>query len=101
MLSEEKKVIWSKRSQKQLQDAYMFIYEQSPKNAEKVRNDIIAITRRLGQYPEIYTPDKYKIENDGNYRAFEKHHYRVAYRILKGSINILRIRHTSMEPLFY
>jgi hypothetical protein len=33
--------------------------------------------------PEIYGPDKYKTDNDGSYRTFEKHHYRIAYRFSK------------------
>lgn len=96
-----KRVFWSAKSRKQLQFAHEYINRESPKNANKVRDDIIAISNKLSIHPEIYSLDKYKIDNDGSYRAFEKHRYRVAYRILKDSIRILRVRHTGMEPLFY
>jgi len=36
--------------------------------------------KKAAANPEIYGPDKYKTDNDSSYRAFEKHHYRVAYR---------------------
>ncbi|MGB0948547.1 MAG: type II toxin-antitoxin system RelE/ParE family toxin [Marinirhabdus sp.] len=41
----------------------------------------------------------HKIGNDGSYRAFEKHSYRVSYRITENEIRILRLRHTSRNPL--
>jgi len=52
-------------------------------------------------HPECYGPDKYKLNNDDTYRAFEKHRYRIAYRVLDTEIRILRVRHTSMEPQGY
>jgi hypothetical protein len=33
--------------------------------------------------PGFYGPDKYKADNDGSYRAFEKHSYRIVYRYTK------------------
>jgi len=32
----------------------------------------------LTNNPEIHSPDKYKQNNDGSYRAFELHRYRIA-----------------------
>ncbi|MBS1566856.1 MAG: type II toxin-antitoxin system RelE/ParE family toxin, partial [Bacteroidetes bacterium] len=46
-------------------------------------------------------PDKYKTNNDGSYRAFEKHRYRIVYRFGNNIIRVLRVRHTSREPLNY
>ncbi len=51
--------------------------------------------------PEIYGPDKYKINNDGSYRAFEIHKYRIVYRVTGKIIWVLRIKHTKTEPLTY
>jgi plasmid stabilization system protein ParE len=96
-----KKITWSANAKAQLKSAYDYIRKDSPKNAVKVRSDIAAITKMLPLHPEIYSLDKYKEHNDGSYRAFEKHHYRVTYRILEKEILILRIRHTGMEPLIF
>ncbi len=98
---EKRKVVWSDDAKKQLKEAYSYIAKDSVQNAKKVRNDIVEMTRKLTSNPQIYSPDKYKINNDGTYRAFEKHRYRIAYHIMEKEIRILRMRHTSMEPKAY
>lgn len=97
----KQKIVWSDEAKIQLKEAYKYIRKKSPQNAEKVRADIVAITRKLPSNPERYAPDKYRKNNDGSYRAFEEHHYRIAYRVLEKEIRILRVRHTKMEPLEY
>lgn len=92
---------WSPVAIKQLQKAYKYIKKHSLKNAEKVRNEIVAVTTSLGQHAERFPPDKYKQNNDGIYRAFELHRYRISYKIMKDEILIVRLRHTSMSPLSY
>ncbi len=70
-------------------------------HAEKVKSEILDQINRLIATPEIYSLDKFKTKNTGNYRAFELHRYRVAYHVSQKEIRILRIRHTSMEPKAY
>jgi plasmid stabilization system protein ParE len=94
-------VVWTKRSQKHLIEAFEYISKDSPKNAAKVLDDIMTAVYKLASNPEKHNPDKFKINNDGSYRAFEKHSYRIAYRFSKNIIRVLRVRHTSMEPLKY
>ena len=84
-----------------LKREYKRIKEDSPKNAEKVRVEILAEIRKLATHPEMYPPDRFKNQNPGNYRAFEKHSYRVAYRHNEKEIRILRIRHVKQEPKLY
>ena len=55
-----KKVIWPLHSQKQLAKAYEYILPDSYQNAEKVKADILASTRKLPDNPEIHPPDKYR-----------------------------------------
>ena len=93
--------IWSKSAQRQLRAAYYYIKQDSLQNAEKVRDEIIDLSIELALKPEIYPLDKYKSNNDGSYRAFELHRYRVSYRVLKDVIRIVRMRHTSRSPLNY
>ena len=80
---------------------YKYISKDSPQNAKKVLEDIIRATEKSIANPEYYSPDKFKANNDGSYRAFEKHRYRIAYRFKKNIIRVLRVRHTKMEPKTY
>lgn len=94
-------LVWTKRSQQHMRALYRYISEDSPQNAAKVVTDIIAAAEKAIVNPYYYNPDKYKINNDGSYRAFEKHRYRVVYRYQKNIIRVLRVRHTKMEPRNY
>lgn len=93
--------VWSKRAKLSLQKAYEYIAKDSIQNATKVRDEIIDISIELLKHPEMFPPDKYKKNNDGNWRAFEKHRYRIAYRVMPNEIRIVRMRHTSRSPLGY
>ncbi|WP_145710037.1 type II toxin-antitoxin system RelE/ParE family toxin [Chitinophaga japonensis] len=66
-----------------------------------MRVEILEKIEPLMDHPEIYPPDKYKLNNDGNYRAFECQRLRVAYYVSDAAIRILRVRHTGREPLTY
>ncbi|MBV9961553.1 MAG: type II toxin-antitoxin system RelE/ParE family toxin [Parafilimonas sp.] len=96
-----KKITWSKVAAKQFEAGIRYIAADSIQNAEKVRNEILEKVEKLILHPEVYSLDKYKTNNDGSYRAFELHRYRVAYRVLENEIFILRVRHTSREPKKY
>jgi len=95
------KVIWSKNSLLQLKESLKDLREKSPKASLKVKNKILRTARDLSDDPEIYSPDRFKKDNDGTIRAFEKYSYRVTYQVEKTRVVILRIRHTSREPLKY
>ncbi len=95
------KLVWTKRSQLHIRVLYSYISKDSPQNAGKVVSDIITAAEKAITNPEYYNPDKFKEKNDGSYRAFEIHHYRIVYRYQKNVIRILRVRHTKMEPLIY
>lgn len=101
MVEKQPKVVWTKRSQRQMKSAFNYIHLDSPQNATKVLEDISAMINKAIHNPEIYSPDKYKTNNDGSYRAFEKHRYRISYRYSNNIIRVLRVRHTRMKPLMY
>lgn len=94
-------ISWSKEAFRQFNKAIDYIAHDSLQNAEKVRADILTTIITLLTHPEKYSPDKYKVDNDGNFRAFELHKYRIAYHVSPTEIRILRVRHTSMEPRLY
>jgi plasmid stabilization system protein ParE len=65
-----REVRWSLIAQKQLAAVYVYILNDSYQNAEKVKNDILKSTAKLSMYPKSYSLDKYKINNDGSFRAY-------------------------------
>ncbi|MBE8722301.1 type II toxin-antitoxin system RelE/ParE family toxin [Sphingobacterium sp. Ka21] len=88
-------------AQSHLKQVFEHIGADSPQNALKVVTDITDTVEKAAEYPDAYAPDKLKLENDGTFRAFEKHHYRVSYRYAKGVLRVLRIRHTKMKPKYH
>jgi plasmid stabilization system protein ParE len=95
------KVIWTRSARFQLKDACDYIKKDSLTNSEKVRKKILAASMSLSSQPKKHPLDKYKINNDGSYRTFIVYRYRISYRIQESEITILRMRHTSMEPMKY
>ena len=93
------KVIWSKNGSLQLQESLNDLKEKSPNSALKVKNEILKISRNLANNPEIFNLDRFKKENDGSFRAFEKYSYRVSFQVRKTQVIILGVRHTSRVPL--
>jgi plasmid stabilization system protein ParE len=96
-----RKISWDSQALQQFNAAINYIVRDSLQGAEKVRQDILKKIDHLQTHPTLYHPDKYKKDNDGNFRAFELHHYRVSYYVSSVEIRILRVRHTGMEPKEY
>jgi plasmid stabilization system protein ParE len=94
-------VSWTKSAYISFQKAYENIKENSPASAEKVKDTILFMIRNLPDHPEKYPLDRFKTDNPGNYRAFEKYSYRVAYRHTDKEIKILRLRHLKQGPKPY
>ncbi len=96
-------IIWSKPALKQTEEIHTYILENS--KSLRIANDLIdkilTSSKVLSNQPELYALDKLKEANNGSYRAYEIFHYRISYRVLKDKIRILRVRHTSREPLDY
>lgn len=101
MVKGQYQIVWTKRSLQHMKAVYKYISEDSLQNARKVVEDIATAMNKATRNPGFYNPDKYKTNNDGSYRAFEKHHYRIVYRFTKNIIRVLRVRHTKMEPKEY
>ena len=97
----KRKIIWPLIPKQQLHEAYDHIKRESLQNADKVRYAIVAATLELSDHPNKHKTDKYKLNNDGSFRAFELFHYRVAYQVTDTEIIIVRVRHTRMEPKGY
>jgi addiction module RelE/StbE family toxin len=94
-------VVWSKSAKAELKKAFAYIALDSLQNAQVVRDTLIDLTIDLPANPEKHPLDKFKKNNDGTWRAFEKYHYRISYRVLENQISVVRMRHTSKSPLSY
>ena len=94
-------IAWDRAALYSLQKVFEYIQKDSPQNAVKVRDSILKIIRGIPDHPLKFPPDKFKTNNQGNYRAFEKFSYRIAYRVSDKEIKILRIRHVKQEPKGY
>ena len=94
------KISWDPVPLRQFETAIRFIARDSMQNAEKVRKNIVDKSNQLLKHPDKHSPDNKK-NNDGRFRAFELHHYRISYFIGKDIIRIIRFRHTGMEPKKY
>ena len=92
------KLNWSNQAFHRLKKIYEEVLQESYTNAEKVRSGIVKIVEQLPSHPGKYPLDKYKKDNPGNYRAFEKYSYRIANKHTDKEIRILRIRHVKQEP---
>ena len=93
--------VWTPRAIAELRKAYDYISKDSPQNARKVVDELTQIANQLPAQPDMFPADKFKKNNDGSWRAFEKFHYRISYLITSKEIRIVRMRHTSRTPLQY
>lgn len=94
-------IIWDKVAKTQLKKAYHKILKESYQGAITVRDGVLDAVDEIPEQPYKYPSDRFKKNNTGNYRAFELHSYRVAYKITDENIQILRVRHVKREPLIY
>jgi plasmid stabilization system protein ParE len=101
MVRQKPRVIITNLAKLQLREAYDFIKTDSPKNAEKVRIKILSAIKKLADQPDRHSMDKYRLANDGSYRAFEIYKYRISYHVSMEQITIVRVLHTKREPKPY
>lgn len=101
MVSKRLKLVIDNSAKKSLLEAYYHIKNDSFQNAEKVKAKILSSIKELIDNPLRHGPDKYRVKNDGSYRAYEIHNYRITYQVSADEIHVIRIRHTKMNPLAY
>lgn len=71
MVERKYQVVWTKKSQQHLKQAFDYVSKDSVHNAIKVLKDIAAAVNKAINNPEFYGSDKYKINNDGSYRLLK------------------------------
>ncbi|HTB31325.1 MAG TPA: type II toxin-antitoxin system RelE/ParE family toxin [Bacteroidia bacterium] len=101
MVKQPRIITWDEDAKLYFKAAIKFIKKESAQGAKKVRLEILDTIDLLPENPFLFEEDRFKLNNDSTYRAFVVYHYRITYKINRDSIQILRIRHTSQEPLEY
>lgn len=101
MVKPKYEIIWDKEAREYFKITIKYIKKESPQGAKKVRLEIFKAVRSLAINPFIFEPDRFRKHNDGSYRAFTVFHFRITYRTSDNAVQVLRIRHTSKEPLEY
>ena len=90
---------WNKSAIEQLLDIIQFLEENDfEEYARKVNNEILIKIKQLPETFQHHSLDRYKLNNDGSFRAFELDRYRISFRVKSIEIRILHIRHTSRLP---
>lgn len=101
MVAPGKKITWAKSAIQHFRKSIEYIREDSPKNAEKVKNAILQKVEALQFNTIRYRIDKYKLNNDGNFLYFELLSHRISFYVASDEIIIVRVRHTKMNPKKY
>jgi plasmid stabilization system protein ParE len=97
-MAKGKKIVWSFDALDQLEKALTWISQNSPSHAEILEVGILEKVSQASLNPERFPPDKYKLDNLGNFRCFTVHKYRVSFKVSRNEIRILRIRHVKQKP---
>lgn len=101
MVKHVPEIIIEHGAKQSLRQACNYIKKDSLQNAEKVKSKILNSIKALAINPQKHPPDKYRFNNNGDYRAYEICKYRITYHISHSYIRIIRIRHARMNPLVY
>lgn len=101
IIKKKRIILWDDEAKLYFKQAIQYIKQESPQGAQTVKLAILEHVAVLKENAGIYEVDKFKIENDGSYRSVTVFSYRITYKITESNIFILRIRHTSQDPIIY
>lgn len=103
MVKPSLRIFWDRKALDNFKDILTFLEKQSNQAPKIVKSAIIARLDLVKTNPLICELDKLKDPSNNEFRAFVVFSYRVTYQIKIESkeIRVLRIRHTSQEPLGY
>ncbi len=101
MVKSKYEIVWDNEAIIDFNIVVKYLKKESPEGAKKVQLEILKIIKSLPANPLIFEPDRFRTDSDPAFRAFSVYHYRITYRIISNYIHIMRVRHTSQEPLEY
>jgi plasmid stabilization system protein ParE len=92
-------VTWSTDALSHFAEILDYLHSESPLAALTVGKAILDTVEKLPIHPLAHPPDRFRKIKSTDFRAFSVFSYRISYYVDKTEIIILRIRHTSREPL--
>lgn len=96
-------LVWDVRALNDFKEILAYLAKQSSQAPKIIKKAILERLDIIKINPLICEPDKLKENLNKEFRAFVVYSYRITYQIKTDSkeIRVLRIRHTSREPLGY
>jgi plasmid stabilization system protein ParE len=97
------RVVWDVEALNQFIEILTYLEEQSTQAPKIVKKAILDRINQIKKNPLMCEVDKLKAPSDMDFRAFIVFSYRITFQIKLEAkeIRILRVRHTSREPLGY
>src|SRR3990167_5892198 len=96
-------IVWDRLALDNFKDILDFLSKQSPQAPKIVKEGVLSRLDDVKKNALIFELDKLKESPNKEFRAFVIFSYRETYQIIRATkeIRVLRIRHTSREPLGY
>ena len=96
-------IIWDRIALNDFKDILDFLSQQSSQAPKIVRKGVFSRLSEIQKNPFIFEIDKLKDDSNKEFRAFVIYNFRITYQIkeMTKEIRILRILHSSREPLGY
>lgn len=88
------RVVWDTRAKESLRDITLFIKEESPGAARKVRMELLKLTASLKRMPERFSAEPYLEQKGSEYRSVVKWTYKIIYLVCEKEVRVLEIIHT-------
>ena len=99
MAKRKVRIAWSREAARHFDALLQYLYNESERASFIVGNAILEEVEKIAAHPTAFPLDRFKKNNDGFYRACIVYNHRISYYVDGETIYILRIRHTSREPL--
>lgn len=96
-------IVWDRIALDNFKEILEYLSQKSQSAPGIVKESILDKISLIEHNPFLFETDKLKNNPSEDFRAFVSFSYRIAYQVVesKKEIRILRIRHTSREPLGY
>ena len=99
MAKKKIEIVWSSEASYSFVEILDYLSSKSTSAVDIVGNSILDEIENLSKNPFVHPTDRFKKKGNYNFRACIVYSYRISYYVTDTEIHILRIRHTSREPL--